>query len=224
MKKGESFVDTARTLDAMGPDWIVMRHAEAGSVDHVSSYIKAHLINAGDGAHQHPTQALLDALVLRRHFKHLQGLTLLICGDLRHSRVARSQAELFRLLGVDVRLCAPPDLLPPESAFPGMPVLSDFDQALQGCDAVVMLRIQRERMEKNLYPSEKDYHQAWGLDHQRLVQAKPDAVVLHPAPFNRGVEISSELVDDAQRCLVWQQAEAGVAARMAILEALMSSS
>ena len=213
VKKGETLEDTARTLDAMRPDCLVVRHRETGAPERMARIMDCPVINAGDGTNEHPTQALLDALTIRRHFGRIAGLKVAICGDIAHSRVARSNAKLLPRLGAEVRLAGPPELLPPDFAGGG-----DVDSAIEGADVVMMLRVQRERLESDLGDAPGEYLQRYGLTAQRLRRAAPGAVVMHPGPMNRGVEIDSAVADDPECSLIALQVEMGVAARMACLE------
>jgi aspartate carbamoyltransferase catalytic subunit len=219
IRKGETLIDTAVTLNAMHPDLIVMRHHSSGSVELLSQKVDCSVINAGDGQHEHPTQALLDALTIRRNKGHIEGLTVAICGDILHSRVARSNIILLGTLGARVRVVAPSTLLPPGIDRFGVEVTRDMREGLDGCDIVMMLRLQRERMNGSFVPSVQEYAAYWGLDQKKLAYAKPDALVMHPGPMNRGVEIDS-LVADGASSLIREQVEMGVAVRMAVLEAL----
>jgi len=212
IKKGETFEDTARTLNAMRPDAIVVRHREDGAPARMAAIVDCPVINAGDGTNEHPTQALLDALALRLRFGRIEGLKVALCGDIRHSRVARSNARLLPRLGAEVRLAGPPPLLPDE-----VPALS-VDEAIEGADVVMMLRVQRERLEEDLGDAPGEYLARYGLTAERLGKAAPGAAVMHPGPMNRGVEISDEVADDPGRSLILLQVEAGVAVRMACLE------
>ena len=214
IKKGETFEDTARTLNAMRPDCIVVRHRENGAPERMVELVDCPIINAGDGTNEHPTQALLDALSLKIRLGRVEGLKVAICGDIRHSRVARSNAKLLPRLGAEVRLAGPPSLLP-ES----IPALS-IDEAIDGADVVMMLRVQRERLEEDLGDAPGEYLARYGLTRERLASAAPRAVVMHPGPINRGVEIADEVADDPDRSLILLQVEAGVAMRMACLEML----
>jgi aspartate carbamoyltransferase catalytic subunit len=218
VKKGESLKDTARTLNAMRPDALVMRHRDNGTAADVAEIMDAPVINAGDGTNEHPTQALLDAAALRSRFGRIEGLRVAICGDIRHSRVARSNAKLLSRLGADVRLAGPPSLLPDNLRGSG-----SIEDALDGADAVMMLRVQRERMEEDLGDLPGEYLARYGLTADRLAKAAPHAVVMHPGPMNRGVEIESAVADDPQRSLITLQVEFGVAVRMACLELLAGS-
>ncbi len=220
IKKGETLIDTAMTLNAMHPDVLVVRHPDSGAVQLLSEKVDCSVINAGDGSHQHPTQALLDALTIRRRKGRLAGLTVAICGDILHSRVARSNIHLLNVMGARVRLVAPPTLLPAQVDRLGVDVCHDMREGLANCDIVMMLRLQTERMHGRFVPSVREYFHFYGLDASRLAAACPDALVMHPGPMNRGVEIDSELADDIDRSLIREQVEMGVAVRMACLEAL----
>jgi aspartate carbamoyltransferase catalytic subunit len=219
VKKGETLIDTAMTLNAMRPDIIVVRHAQAGAVHLLARKVDCSVVNAGDGAHEHPTQALLDALTIRRNKGRIEGLTVVICGDILHSRVARSNILLLSALGARVRVTGPSTLLPPGIERMGVEVFRDMRAGLDGADIVMMLRLQRERMQGGYIPSAKEYFRFFGLDEAKLSYAKPDALVLHPGPINRGVEIDSA-VADGPRSLIREQVEMGVAVRIAVLEAL----
>ncbi len=219
MRKGETLLDTAATLNAMHPDLIVVRHHASGAVELLSQKVECSVINAGDGAHEHPTQALLDALTIRRNKGPIDKLTVAICGDILHSRVARSNIILLNTLGARVRVVAPTTLLPSHVERLGVEVHRDMREGLRGADIVMMLRLQRERMNGSLIPSSKEYFHYYGLDAAKLKFAKPDALVMHPGPMNRGVEIDSAVADGAQS-LIQEQVEMGVAVRMAVLEAL----
>jgi aspartate carbamoyltransferase catalytic subunit len=219
IKKGETLIDTAMTLNAMRPDIIVVRHHAAGAVHLLARKVDCAVINAGDGAHEHPTQALLDALTIRRNKGRIHGLVVAICGDILHSRVARSNIILLNALGAEVRLIGPSTLLPPGIERMGVEVFTDMEQGLAGADIVMMLRLQRERMNGSFVPSVKEYFRRYGLDAAKLSYAASDALVMHPGPMNRGVEIASDIADGAQS-LIREQVEMGVAVRMAVLEAL----
>jgi aspartate carbamoyltransferase catalytic subunit len=219
VKKGETLIDTAATLNAMRPDILVVRHHAAGAVNLLARKVDCSVVNAGDGAHEHPTQALLDALTIRRNKGRITGLTVAICGDILHSRVARSNIILLSALGAKVRLVAPSTLLPPGVERMGVEVFRDMRKGLEGVDIVMMLRLQLERMNGAFVPSSKEYFRYFGLDRDKLSLAAPDALVMHPGPMNRGVEISSEVADGAQS-LIREQVEMGVAVRMAVLDAL----
>jgi aspartate carbamoyltransferase catalytic subunit len=219
VKKGETLIDTAMTLNAMRPDIIVVRHAQAGAVHLLAKKVDCAVVNAGDGAHEHPSQALLDALTIRRNKGRIEGLTVAICGDILHSRVARSNILLLSALGARVRVAGPSTLLPPGIERMGVEVFRDMRAGLDGADIVMMLRLQRERMQGGYVPSAKEYFRFFGLDEAKLCYAKPDALVMHPGPINRGVEIDSA-VADGPRSLIREQVEMGVAVRIAVLEAL----
>ncbi len=221
VKKGETLIDTAVTLNAMRPDIIVVRHHAAGAVHLLAQKVDCAVVNAGDGAHEHPTQALLDALTIRRNKGRIAGLTVAICGDILHSRVARSNMILLAAMGARVRLVAPSTLLPPGIERLGFETFTSMEKGLKDADIVMMLRLQRERMNGSFVPSVKEYFRFYGLDQEKLAFARPDALVMHPGPMNRGVEISSDVADGAQS-LIREQVEMGVAVRMAVLEALAS--
>ncbi len=219
VKKGETLIDTAMTLNAMRPDILVVRHHAAGAVELLAQKVSCSVINAGDGVHEHPTQALLDALTIRRHKGAIDQLTVAICGDIAHSRVARSNILLLNALGARVRVVGPSTLLPTGIERLGVDVFTDMRSGLADADIVMMLRLQRERMEGSFVPSVREYFHFFGLDEAKLAWAKPDALVMHPGPMNRGVEIDSA-VADGKRSLIGEQVEMGVAVRMAVLEAL----
>lgn len=219
IKKGETLIDTAMTLNAMRPDLIVVRHNAAGAVELLSQKVGCAVINAGDGSHEHPTQALLDALTIRRRKGRLEGLKVAICGDILHSRVARSNILLLSTMGARVRIIAPSTLLPSAAERLGVEVFTDMREGLAGCDIVMMLRLQLERMNGSFVPSTREYFRFFGLDAEKLALAKPDAIVMHPGPMNRGVEIDSAIADD-NRSVIREQVEMGVAVRMAVLDAL----
>ena len=221
IKKGETLIDTAMTLNAMRPDLIVVRHHAAGAVHLLARKVDCSVINAGDGAHEHPTQALLDALTIRRNKGKIRGLVVAICGDILHSRVARSNIILLNAMGAEVRVVGPATLIPPGIARMGVEVFTDMKAGLRDADIVMMLRLQRERMHGAFVPSVREYFRRYGLDAEKLAYAKPDALVMHPGPMNRGVEIASDIADGAQS-LIREQVEMGVAVRMAVLEALAS--
>jgi aspartate carbamoyltransferase catalytic subunit len=218
--KGETLIDTAVTLNAMKPDILVVRHSASGAAALLSQKVGCSVVNAGDGRHEHPTQALLDMLSLRRAFGEVSGLTVAICGDIAHSRVARSNVALLTMMGAEVRLVGPPTLMPPEVDRWGLKIYHDMREGLAGCDVVMMLRLQLERMTGALVPSTREYFRFWGLDREKLSYAAPGARVMHPGPMNRGVEIDSEVADDLSISLIQDQVEMGVAARMAVLAAL----
>ncbi|MCP4780776.1 MAG: aspartate carbamoyltransferase catalytic subunit [Hyphomicrobium sp.] len=219
VQKGETLLDTAMTLNAMRPDIIVVRHHSAGAVELLSQKVDCSVVNAGDGAHQHPTQALLDALTIRRAKGRLSGLLVAICGDILHSRVARSNINVLNTLGARVRIIAPSTLLPAASERLGAEVFTDMWKGVEGADVIMMLRLQRERMLGSYVPSRREYFHFFGLDDEKLARAKPDALIMHPGPMNRGVEIASTVADHS-RSVIHDQVEMGVAVRMAVLEAL----
>jgi aspartate carbamoyltransferase catalytic subunit len=225
VKKGETLIDTAITLNAMRADAIVIRHASSGAVRLIAGKVDCPVLNAGDGQHEHPTQALLDALTIR-HALHLPrgsdlcGLKVTICGDILHSRVARSNILSLTALGADVRVCAPPALLPVEIEAMGVTVFHDFDAALKGANIIMMLRLQQERMQGQFIPSPREYRHLYGLTLDRFARAEPDALVMHPGPMNRGIEIDSQVADHPTRSLITSQVESGVAIRMACLDVL----
>ncbi|MEE8274861.1 MAG: aspartate carbamoyltransferase catalytic subunit [Alphaproteobacteria bacterium] len=220
IKKGETLIDTAMTLNAMHPDVLVVRHPDAGAAKLLSEKVNCAVINGGDGSHEHPTQALLDALTIRRRRGRIAGLTVAICGDVMHSRVARSNIHLLNIMGARVRLVAPPTLLPTAIERLGVETFSDMREGLAGCDIVMMLRLQTERMHGSFVPSVREYFHFFGLDRDKLAAAKDDALIMHPGPMNRGVEIDSELADDITRTVVLDQVEMGVAVRQACLDIL----
>ena len=220
IKKGETLIDTAMTLNAMHPDVLVVRHHESGAVHLLAQKVNCAVVNAGDGSHEHPTQALLDALTIRRRKGGLQGLVVAICGDILHSRVARSNIHLLNTMGARVRVVAPRTLVPAQIDRMGVEVFHDMGLGLKGADIVMMLRLQTERMHGSFVPSIREYFHFFGLDARKLAAAKPDALIMHPGPMNRGVEIDSEVADDIDRSLIRQQVEMGVAVRMACLEVL----
>ena len=220
VKKGETLLDTALTLNAMHPDLIVIRHEAAGAVALIASKVDCPVVNAGDGAHEHPTQALLDALTIRRRKGRLSGLKIAICGDILHSRVARSNFHLLASMGADVRAVAPPTLMPAELDQFGISATTSMEEGLKGADVVMMLRLQRERMQGSYLPSEREYFRFYGLTEERLAHAADDVLVMHPGPMNRGVEIATTVADDIQRSAITEQVEMGVAVRMACLEVL----
>jgi aspartate carbamoyltransferase catalytic subunit len=216
VKKGETLADTARTLGAMGPDALVLRHRQNGAADEVAALVDCPVVNAGDGTNEHPTQALLDALTLTQHFGSLEGRTIAICGDIRHSRVAHSNALLLPRLGATVRMAGPPALVPSEVGGLGI------DEAIAGADAVMMLRVQRERLDEELGDEPGEFLRLYGLTLERLALAAPNAVVLHPGPMNRGVEVADEVADLPGRSLILKQVGNGVAMRMAVLDRLIA--
>ncbi|MGI8853050.1 MAG: aspartate carbamoyltransferase catalytic subunit [Methyloceanibacter sp.] len=219
VQKGETLIDTAVTLNAMRPDLLVVRHHAAGAVELLSQKVDCSVINAGDGSHEHPTQALLDALTIRRHKGRIEGLIVAICGDILHSRVARSNILLLNTLGARVRVVAPSTLLASGIERLGVEVYTSMWEGLIDADIVMMLRLQKERMVSSLIPSQREYFHFFGLDYDKLARAKPDALIMHPGPMNRGVEIDSNVADD-QRSVIREQVEMGVAVRIAVLQAL----
>ncbi len=223
VKKGETLIDTAMTLNAMHPDVLVVRHNQSGAVKLLSEKVHSAVINAGDGAHEHPTQALLDALTIRRRKGHLDNLIVAICGDITHSRVARSNIHLLNTMGARVRLIAPRTLIPRGAEMLGAEIHHDMRRGLRDCDIVMMLRLQKERMQANYFPSIREYFHFFGLDYEKLSAAKPDALIMHPGPMNRGVEIDAEVADDIGRSVIREQVEMGVAVRMAVLEILSAN-
>src|SRR6202000_1509641 len=220
VSKGETLIDTATTLNAMRPDILVVRHQDAGAAELLSRKLDCSVINAGDGAHEHPTQALLDALTIRRHRGSFEGLVVAICGDVLRSRVARSNLRLLSMMGARVRLGAPRTLLPCQADRFGVEIFTDMREGLKGVDIVMMLRLQLERMTGALVPSMRAYFHFYGLDPEELKLAKPGALVIHPGPMNRGVEIDSDVADDLEVSVIQEQVENGVAIRMAVLGAL----
>jgi aspartate carbamoyltransferase catalytic subunit len=220
VKKGETLIDTAMTLNAMRADAIVIRHASSGAVELISSKVDCPVLNAGDGAHEHPTQALLDALTIKRRKGRVEGLTITICGDVMHSRVARSNILCLTTLGAEVRVVSPPALLPAGIENFGAKTYVDFNTAIKDSDVVMMLRLQNERMQGDFIPSPREYFHLYGLDEKRLSLAKPDALIMHPGPMNRGVEIASSVADHVERSAITEQVEMGVAVRMACLDIL----
>lgn len=223
VKKGETLIDTAMTLNAMHPDFIAVRHPESGAVHLLARKVECSVINGGDGCHAHPTQALLDAMTIFEHKGRIEGLTVAICGDILHSRVARSNMALLTLMGAKVRIIAPPTLMPPYPDMYGVEAYHDMRKGLKDCDIIMMLRLQLERMQGNFIPSLREYFHFYGLDYDKLSYAKPDALIMHPGPINRGVEIDSLLADDINRSAILQQVEMGVAVRQAVLELLSRS-
>ena len=220
IKKGETLIDTAMTLNAMHADVLIVRHPDSGAVKLLSEKVNCAVINAGDGTHEHPTQALLDALTIKRNKKNIKNLNIAICGDVLHSRVARSNILLLSKLGARLRVIAPPTLIPKNIENLGIEVFTDMKKGLVDCDIVMMLRLQMERMKGLYVPSTKEYFKFYGLDYEKLKKAKKDALIMHPGPMNRGIEIDSSLADNLDRSLIHQQVEMGVAVRMACLEML----
>ena len=221
--KGETLIDTAMTLNAMHPDLLIVRHGESGAVNLLAQKVECSIVNAGDGRREHPTQALLDALTIRRHKGRLHRLNVAICGDILHSRVARSNILLLNAMESRVRVIAPPTLLPAGIERLGAEVFHDMREGLEGCDVVMMLRLQQERMAGSFIPSTREYFHRYGLDEDKLAAAAADVIVMHPGPMNRGVEIDSDLADDLTRSVIGEQVEMGVAVRMAVLEPLAGS-
>ena len=220
IKKGETLIDTALTLNAMHPDLLVVRHPHSGAVNLLAEKVNCAVLNAGDGRHEHPTQALLDALTIRRAKGRLHRLNIAICGDIAHSRVARSNILLLGKMENRIRLVGPPTLIPSGAAGWGGEVYDDMKQGLDGCDVVMMLRLQKERMDGGFIPSEREYYHRFGLDAAKLAYAKSDAIVMHPGPMNRGVEIDGTIADDINRSVIQEQVEMGVAVRMAAMDLL----
>jgi aspartate carbamoyltransferase catalytic subunit len=214
--KGESFKDTAWTLEAMGVDAIIVRHGSSGAPHQLSQWVKASVLNAGDGQHEHPTQALLDLYSMREHFKDLEGLKVAIVGDVLHSRVARSNVKGLVTMGADVILIGPPTLIPPQAATWGARIGYDLDEVLEDIDVCYLLRVQKERQSEQLFPSLREYAALWGLDSRRLARMKPDVLVMHPGPMNRGVEIGAD-VSESPRSIVLDQVANGLAVRMSLL-------
>ena len=220
VNKGETLLDTAATLNAMRCDLLVVRHDQSGAPNLLAQKVSSAVINAGDGTHEHPTQALLDALTLRRRRGTLEGLAVAICGDVLHSRVARSNIHLLTTMGGRVRVVGPPTLIPAEAEELGVEVFHDMEAGLVGVDVVMMLRLQKERTARGLVPSAREYFRFFGLDAAKLARAKPDVLVMHPGPMNRGVEIDSAVADDPVHSVIGEQVEMGVAVRMAVLDVL----
>jgi len=218
--KGESLKDTVLNLEAMNPDALVIRHSCSGAPHFVSTFCRSHVINAGDGSHEHPTQALLDALTIRQHKKNFPNLKVVIVGDILHSRVARSNIFLLQKVGASVTLVGPPSLLPPEFGQLGVQIAHNLDKALEGADVIMMLRIQRERQKANYFPSLREYRNLYCLTRERFRLAKKDAIIMHPGPINRGIEISSEMADSV-KSVILKQVENGIAIRMAVLYLLL---
>ena len=221
IKKGESLLDTASTLNAMRPDLLIVRHPHSGAPHLFADYLNCSIINAGDGRHEHPTQALLDALTIKRRIGYLQGLKISICGDIANSRVARSNIHLLNIMGAEVNCVAPSTLMPSNLTNLNVKCFYDMKEGIKDADVVMLLRLQNERMSGTENPSEREYFKFFGLDEDKLSLANSDAVIMHPGPMNRGVEIASELADDSNRSLIKTQVEMGVAIRMSIIEALI---
>jgi aspartate carbamoyltransferase catalytic subunit len=214
--KGETLLDTVKNIEAMAPDLLVLRHGAAGAADFVASRTRTSVVNAGDGRHEHPTQALLDLFTMRKHKDRIAGLTVAILGDIANSRVARSNIHALTKLGAQVRVCGPPTMLPPQVERLGVQATWNLAEAVDGADVVMALRIQKERLGRASFPSEREYARFFGLNRSVLERAAPDAIVMHPGPMNRGVEISSD-VADGPRSVILEQAENGVAVRMAVV-------
>lgn len=221
IKKGESLIDTAMTINAMHPDLLVIRHPNSGAVNLLAEKVNCAVLNAGDGRHEHPTQALLDALTIRRAKGRLHRLSIAICGDIAHSRVARSNIMLLGKLENRLRLIGPKTLMPAGIADFGVEVFDDMREGLRDVDVVMMLRLQTERMDGGFIPSKREYYHRWGLDAEKFGYAKPDAIIMHPGPMNRGVEIDGTLADDIRRSVIQEQVEMGVAVRMAAMDLLV---
>ncbi len=220
IKKGETLIDTALTLNAMHPDLLVVRHPHSGAVNLLAEKVNCAVLNAGDGRHEHPTQALLDALTIRRAKGRIHRLTIAICGDIAHSRVARSNILLLGKMENRVRVIGPPTLMPAGMADFGVEIFDDMAEGLRDADVVMMLRLQRERMDGGFIPSQREYYHRFGLDAQKLAHARDDAIVMHPGPMNRGVEIDGTIADDINRSVIQEQVEMGVAVRMAAMDLL----
>ena len=221
IKKGETLIDTAMTLNAMDPDILIVRHNMSGVPYLLSEKVNCSVVNAGDGSNEHPTQALLDALTIKRHKKRISGLEVAILGDVLHSRVARSNIYLLNKLGAKVRVICPPTLLPPNIEDLGVKVFKNLEDGLNNVDIIMVLRIQKERMTGSFVPSEKEFFKFWGLDRKKLNNAKKNALVMHPGPINRGIEIDSDVADDIGRSLILEQVKLGVAIRMSIIDELL---
>ena len=221
MSKGETLIDTALTLNAMKPDLLVVRHSSSGAVNLLSEKVNCSVLNAGDGRHEHPTQALLDALTIKHRKNTIEGLNIAICGDINHSRVARSNILLLTKLNNEVRLIGPSTLIPETFSQMGLKVFNTMEKGLKNIDVIMMLRLQEERMSVGNIPSKREYFNRFGLDTQKLRYAKKDAIIMHPGPMNRGVEIDGDLADDLNRSVIQEQVEMGVALRMAILHLLI---
>ena len=223
IKKGESLLDTANTLSAMKPNLLIVRHPESGAPKLFSDYLSCSIVNAGDGRHEHPTQALLDALTIRRRLGRIEGLKIAICGDILNSRVARSNIHLLTTLGVEVRCIAPPTLMPKSLENLGVNCFNSLKDGINNVNAIMLLRLQNERMSGTESPSKREYYRFYGLDEEKLRMAHHDAVIMHPGPMNRGVEIASSLADNEDRSLIKTQVEIGVAIRMATIEAVYNA-
>jgi aspartate carbamoyltransferase catalytic subunit len=218
IKKGETLIDTAMTLNAMHPDVLIIRHQDSGAANLLAQKVNCSVINAGDGWREHPTQALLDALTIKIKKEKIEGLRISICGDIMHSRVARSNIYLLNMLGAEVRVIAPPTLMPKNIESLGVKAFTDMKKGLEGSDIVMMLRLQTERMQGSYVPSTREYYEFYGLDYKKIIKAHPNALIMHPGPMNRGVEIDTTLADDINRSIIKEQVEMGVAVRMACLK------
>jgi aspartate carbamoyltransferase catalytic subunit len=216
VSKGETLLDTVKNIEAMAPDVLVIRHSAAGSADFIARRTRAGVVNAGDGRHEHPTQALLDLFTMRKHKGRVEGLTVAIVGDIQNSRVARSDIHALTKLGARVRVCGPPTMLPPRTDVLGVEATNDLGEAVKGADVVMALRIQKERLGKASFPSLREYARIFGINRQVLEGASPEAIVMHPGPINRGVELASD-VADGPRSVILEQVESGVAVRMAVI-------
>jgi len=223
IKKGETLIDTAMTLNAMQPDVLVVRHQDAGAVKLLSEKVNCGVINAGDGPHEHPTQALLDALTIKKRKGKISGLKVAVCGDIMHSRVARSNIHLLNTLGAEIRVIGPATLIPKKIESLGVKVFYEMKSGLKDVDIIIMLRLQLERMSGSFVPSIKEYFRFYGLDREKLKFADANALILHPGPMNRGVEIDSELADDLDRSAIFEQVQMGVAVRMACLKTIVEN-
>lgn len=223
LKKGESFSDTIAALNALRPDAIVIRHSEYGAPDYVAAHARCPVINAGDSWREHPTQALLDALTLRRARDKIKGLRVAICGDVGHSRVANSNMALLGRLGAQMRVIAPPFLMPQKFPAPGIEKFTSMTEGLPGCDIIMMLRTQKERLDPAHIPDDAAFYRDYGLSPEKLALAAPGALVMHPGPMNRGIEISDEVADDPRRSLIWKQVENAVPMRMAVFDFLLNN-
>ncbi len=222
IKKGETLIDTAMTLNAMHPDIIVIRHQDSGACNLLSQKVNCAVLNAGDGRREHPTQALLDALTIINRKKNIEGLKIAICGDILHSRVARSNVYLLSMLGAEVNIIGPSNLLPKDLNKLGVKIFTDMKKGVKDCDIVMMLRLQNERMTSSYLSSNREYYEYYGLSPEKLEYAKPDALVMHPGPMNRGIEIDTVLADDINKSVIKEQVELGVAVRMACLKIFCS--
>jgi len=223
IKKGETLIDTAMTLNAMHPDILVIRHGDSGAANLLSRKVNCAVINAGDGWREHPTQALLDAMTIKMKIGKIEGLKIAICGDIMHSRVARSNIYLLTMMGAEVRVIAPSTLMPKEIHQFGVKVYTNMEDGLKDVDIIMMLRMQLERMDGSYIPSTREYYEFFALDYKKIKHAKEDALIMHPGPMNRGIEIDASLADDINRSIIVQQVEMGVAVRMACLKILMEN-